>query len=302
MSTCFIQPKIIFITLFVFVLLFSCTPEKKSEHELEVVKFHKKRIERLKEKTSWLSLAGLFWLKEGVNTFGADHANDIVFPENKAPKKIGHFILKDGVVTAIINDDVIILSDSIAVKETVLKSDITGSPTILNFGSLSWYLIKRGEKYGIRLKDSESNLLKEFVDIDMFPVDSAFKVIADFKPYESPREIEIPTAIGTIEKSFSPGKLLFEINGTPLELEPTISGKRLFLVFADETNGNETYGAGRFLYVDKPDSTGRVIIDFNKSYNPPCVFTKFATCQLPTKENFLQIRITAGEKNFGQGH
>jgi len=136
----------------------------------------------------------------------------------------------------------------------------------------------------------------------MFPVDPAFKVNADFQPYESPREIEIPTAIGTIEKFISPGKLIFEINRITLQLEPTISGKRLFLVFADETNDEETYGAGRFLYVDKPDSTGKVIIDFNKSYNPPCVFTKFATCQLPTKENFLQIRITAGEKNFGQGH
>ena len=302
MYTDLTQPKIFFITLFTLALLFSCAPEKKSEHELEIEKFHKKRIERLKEKNNWLSLAGLFWLKDGVNTFGTDYANDIVFPENKAPKKIGRFILKDSVVTAFINEGATIFSDSISIKEKVMKSDITGTPTILNFGSLSWYLIKRGEKYGIRLKDSESKLLKEFEDIEMFPVDATFKVNADFQPYESPREIEIPTAIGTIEKSFSPGKLLFEINGTPLQLEPISSGDGLFLVFADETNGDETYGAGRFLYVDKPDSTGAVIIDFNKSYNPPCVFTKFATCPLPTKENFLQFRITAGEKNFSQGH
>jgi len=137
MYTVLTQIKKIFITLFTLSLLFSCAPGKKSEHELEIEKFHKNRIERLKEKTSWLSLAGLFWLKEGVNSFGAGLANDIVFPENKAPKKIGHFILKDSIVTAYINDDVNILSDSTAIKKKVLKSDITGFPTILNFGSLS---------------------------------------------------------------------------------------------------------------------------------------------------------------------
>ncbi|MDZ7764717.1 MAG: DUF1684 domain-containing protein [Melioribacteraceae bacterium] len=74
--------------------------------------------------------------------------------------------------------------------------------------------------------------------------------------------------------------------------------KSLFVIFADQTSGVETYGAGRFLYTDGPDSNNVVILDFNKAYNPPCVFTKYATCPLPPKENQLKVRITAGEKNY----
>jgi uncharacterized protein (DUF1684 family) len=165
-------------------------------------------------------------------------------------------------------------------------------------GSLSWYLIKRENKYGIRLKDSEAPLLKEFIDVEMFDIDSAYRIPAQFIEYKIPKEIVIPTAIGTFVKSKAFGKLKFTIKGKEFTLEPSIEDNEYFVVFGDLSNGEETYGAGRFLSIEKPDSSEKLYIDFNKAYNPPCAFTKYATCPLPRKENFLKIKILAGEKNY----
>ena len=111
----------------------------------------------------------------------------------------------------------------------------------------------------------------------------------------------IPNILGDSDEEVVTGKLVFKIENKEFRLDPIDSGDRLFLIFGDETNGESTYGAGRFLYTDKQDSTGKVIIDFNKAYNPPCVFTKYATCPLPPEQNRLEIKITAGEKLFGKG-
>ncbi len=105
-----------------------------------------------------------------------------------------------------------------------------------------------------------------------------------------------------MKKAIRRANLLFQLDNKEFSLEPTSAGQGLFVVFADLTSGEETYGAGRFLYIDGPDSNNNVILDFNKAYNPPCAFTKYATCPLPTEENKLKVRITAGEKNFGHGH
>jgi len=290
--------KKIIVFLFLVLLLFGCGKKTDSPYIKSVKEFHTKRIERLKQPNSWLTLVGLYWLKEGKNSFGSDKSNDIVFPQSTSTKFIGNFTLSDTVVTVSIKEGVEIFHNDSIVTALILQSDLSGKSTILKHGSLSWYLIKRGDRFGIRLKDSESKLLKEFDDIDMFSIDQNWRIEAEFEEYDQPKEVDIPTAIGTIEKGTAHGKLKFNIDGTQLTLEPLGKADGLFLVFGDKTNGEETYGAGRFLIVDKPDSTGKIFIDFNKAYNPPCVFTKYATCPLPAKENYLNTKITAGEKNF----
>ncbi len=152
------------------------------------------------------------------------------------------------------------------------------------------------------LRDLEAPLVKEFKGIERFPVDTAWRIEAEFKPYESPKKIFVPNILGDVEDEIISGQLVFSIENKKFTLDPINSGNRFFIIFADETNGESTYGAGRFLYTDKPDSTGTVILDFNKAYNPPCAFTKYATCPLPPEENRLGIKITAGEKNYGEGH
>ena len=182
------------------------------------------------------------------------------------------------------------------IRDILLKDDSHKDPTILKLGSLSWYIIKRGEKYGVRLKDSDHPRLKKLDKIETFTVDSQWRIEAKLDKFESPKTIDIPTVLGTIEKQMSPGILVFKINQKTYRLYPLGDEGDLFVIFGDQTNGNETYGGGRFLLVKKPDSNGLTLIDFNKAYNPPCVFSPYATCPLPPQENILPVQVTAGEK------
>ncbi|MGK9368254.1 DUF1684 domain-containing protein [Melioribacter sp. Ez-97] len=287
------------------LLLFNCSDDLKEkgspEYISQIKDWHKKRIENLKKENGWLNLAGLYWLKEGENSFGSDPSNDIVFPP-EAPAFIGYFILSDSTVNVRINDNIEVYENGIPVKEKFMRSDIEDSTTVLQYGRFKWFAIKRGNLYGIRLRDLESPLLKNFEGIDTYPVNSDWRIEAKFEPYNPPKKIKIPTIIGTVEEENSPGALVFEKDGNTYRLDAIDAGERLFIVFADKTSGVETYGAGRFLYTDKPDSGGTVIIDFNMAYNPPCAFTRYATCPLPPKQNYLKLKITAGEKNYGELH
>ena len=295
--------NILFITI---LLHYGCTekepePNGDPEYIAEVEQWHKKRIERLKTETGWLNLVGLYWLKEGDNTFGSSKENDIVFPQN-APAFIGILTLKDSTVKMVVNDGINILHKGQPVIELDLQPDVSGDPTILDIGSLRWYIIERSKGFGIRLRDLESSLVKEFTYIDRFPVQDDWNVSAVFEAYHPPKVISIPTALGDVVEEESPGAAVFKVNGETYKIDLIDTGKRYWLIFADGTSGEETYGAGRYLYTDKQDSTGNMKIDFNLAYNPPCVFTKFATCSFPPKQNFLELRITAGEKNWGKYH
>ncbi|MCH7773191.1 MAG: DUF1684 domain-containing protein [Bacteroidetes bacterium] len=293
--------------LFIIILAASgCTekePEPKGtpEYIAEIEQWHQKRIERLKKDTGWLNLVGLYWLKEGENTFGSSEKNDIKFPDN-SPQKIGTIILKDSLLTFKSADGVDVLNNDVKVTVLELKDDLTGMRTTLASGSLRWYIIKRGERYGIRLRDVESPILKEFKDIDIYPINEDWRIEATFIPYDPPKPILIPNILGTTEEDNSPGALSFTKDGRNYKLDAIESRNGFFIIFADETSGKETYGAGRFLYTDRPDSNNKVILDFNISYNPPCVFTKYATCPLPPKQNYLHLKITAGEKMWGELH
>ena len=291
------------VVTFIFV---SCTgkePQSKGtpEYIAEIDQWHQKRIKRLKDENGWLTLVGLYWLKEGENSFGSDKNNNIVFPEN-ALQNIGKIILKDSIITLKVNEGVNVINEGKLIKEIKLEEDLTGNPTLLDVGSLRWYIIKRGKKYGIRLRDTKAPLLNEFKDIEMFPINEDWKVTATFDPYIPPKVISLPTQIGTVEEEPSPGAVVFEKDGKIYRIDVIDTGKRLWLIFADETSGKETYGAGRYLYIDKADATGKTVVDFNLAYNPPCVFTKYATCSFPPKQNFLKLKITAGEKMWEEKH
>ena len=266
----------------------------------EVQEWHKSRVERLTSTDSWLSLAGLFWIKESENSFGSHESNDFIFPRGKSPDFMGKFILKADQVSVEIRDDVKVYYKEKSIKNMILKSDVEGEPTLLRFGSLSWYLIKRDGSFAVRLRDSENPNINSFQGIEIYPIDPKWKIKAEFEKYDPPREILTPTIMGTIAKQPSPGVLVFKVDGKECRLEAIgkPDSKRYFMIFADETNGKETYGAGKYVYIDSPSEDGTTIIDFNKSYNPPCAFTDYATCSFPSEENRLSVKITAGEKAY----
>ncbi len=263
--------------------------------------WHQKRIANLKKENGWLNLAGLFWLHGGENKFGTGLDNDIVFPKGTSPGVIGSFYLYNGAVTVKINPGISVTCAGKPVKEMEMNNDLSGSPDVLSLGYLRWFVIKRGKDlYGVRLRNLNASLVKDFKGIDTYPVNEDWRLTATLIPYNPPKIISVPSIIGTTEQDTVPGSLEFVLKGNTYRLDPLEEDGQLFIIFADETSGQETYGAGRFLYTSKPDSAGKVIIDFNKAYNPPCAFTKFATCPLPPKQNYLHLKVTAGEKKYGQ--
>jgi len=163
---------------------------------------------------------------------------------------------------------------------------------------LRLFVIQRGDRMGIRLRDPESQYRKGFKGIVSFPASAAYRVTARF--VAEPRKIPILNVLGQTEDSECPGYVVFRLAGKEYRLYPIIEtpgDKELFYIFRDLTAGKETYGAGRFLYSDLPKD-GKVVLDFNKAYNPPCAFTPYATCPLPPKQNHIAVRIEAGEKAY----
>lgn len=268
----------------------------------EVERWRNVRVTRLTSETGWLSVAGLYWLEPGENRFGTAPDNDLVFPAGSAPDYAGFFRLAtDGTVTIHVFPNAGVTHEGRTVNELRLTSDAEGTPELLALRDLRFFLIHRGKGPAVRLRDLNAPGRVHFGGIENYPIDAAWKFEARFVPYDSPKPVEIANIIGTTDTMMSPGYVEFERDGMTWRLDPVLEGPEeteLFFIFKDGTSGSETYPPGRFLYADPPVD-GRVILDFNRAYNPPCAFTDFATCPLPPPQNTLTLRVTAGEKRYG---
>lgn len=270
------------------------------EHELDT--WHAKRETSLKSETGWLSVAGLFWLEEGENTVGSAKDNKVIFPSGKADAHLGSFMLANGEVRFNVLPNVNIKkNDSVFTQGIIFNSATEEQSIILSHKNLRWFVIKRGTKYGIRLRDLESDARKNFTHIMRYAVDEKWKITARLELPVVKKTIPIHDVIGNTTETNFGGTLHFEINGKAYQLDATLEGEDdLFIVFADYTSGLTTYGAGRFLYAKKPKEGNVVILDFNKAYNPSCAFTDFATCPLPPDQNKLPFEVLAGELMYGK--
>lgn len=281
------------------IVLLGCGPTKPSEDYIQEIEDWKtSRLKDLKGENGYVNLAGLFWLKEGENIFGSADENDLKFPENKSPEKLGSFLLKNDSVSIITSNISGITSGGAEIGEQTLAyhDSLKNSPEF-NLGSLRWVVIKRGEKFAVRLRDLEHENLTTMDPLEFFELDPEMKVVADFEPYDPPRYVKTANVLGMVYDAEVPGLLKFELRGQKYEMEPNLDGD-LHLRFTDETTGEETYGLGRYLHADMPDENNKVIIDFNRAYNPPCAFTEHATCPIPPKANHISFKLMAGEKNF----
>jgi len=268
----------------------------------EIEAWRQERNEGLKKEDGWLTLVGLYWLKPGENRFGSDPGNPVILPKGKAPGVAGALHVEGNAVTVSVEPGVAITADGQEVKTGMpLKMDADGKPTTLELGSLRFYVIKRGDRLGVRIKDRESPLRTGFKELDTYPIQPDWRVVARFEPYKE-KKIPIANIVGQVDDVPSPGAVVFDWQGKTYRLDALEGSPEggLFLVFGDKTNGKETYGAGRFLDTDPPKD-GKVVVDFNTAYNPPCAFTAFATCPLPPPQNKLSIAVPAGEKKFAGG-
>jgi uncharacterized protein len=252
-------------------------------YQSEITEWRQKREAGLRSDGGWLTVTGLFWLHDGQNRFGTDAKNDVVLPAG--PAHAGVFELHGG---------------KVAVKMDGATRDLRpDSDDLAQVGRLRLYVIERGGRFALRMKDPESAFLRDFHGLEYFPPREDYRVIAQFVP--DPQKVPITNILGQTEPEESPGYVVFTLQGRQFRLRPVLddpSSKDLFFIFRDLTSEKETYGAGRFLDT-APPKDGKVLLDFNKAYNPPCAFTPFATCPLPPKENRLAVRIEAGEKKFG---
>lgn len=258
------------------------------------------RLEGLKAKDGWLNLAGIYWLKKGEQSFGSDPSNDIVFPE-KADAFIGTITLNDDVAHIKVKDEAELYYENERVGELDLSYNSSGKPSYITHGDLAWYIMKRHKSLAIRLRDYKNPAIEALDHIPSYAIDPDYVVEATLQPFDGPRTITVNTPFQDYTQDYQcPGELHFKIKGEKLKLLPFTSGEGYFIIISDETSALDTYGGGRFMYT-YPDSTGRIILDFNKAYNPPCAVTPFAACPMPPPENHLGVKIEAGEKTL-EGH
>ncbi|HEX6981803.1 MAG TPA: DUF1684 domain-containing protein [Balneolaceae bacterium] len=289
--------------IFIFGFMLSCNNQKTQtdkEYIAAINQWHQERVEALKQEDSWLSLAGLYRLQEGTQSIGADSSKDIIFPP-KAPANLGSITFQDSTFTLKVHPDATVTHNGSPVTKLVIQSDNQGEPTVVKHGSFLWYIIERRGSYYIRLKDTNHPNFTSFEGIERYPVSKDWRIKAEFKPFEEPKLISIPDIMGEVYQDTLFGILEFQVDGKQFTLAPLGNPQKddeFFIIFGDETNGESTYGGGRYLYTDVPDENGITFIDFNKAYNPPCVFTEFATCPLPPAQNRLPVKVTAGEKMY----
>jgi uncharacterized protein len=263
-------------------------PAAAQPPEVEWQAWRQKRAASLQREDGWLALVGLHWLSPG---------------ENRVEGLPGRWVLEGGKVRleAAAADGWTL--DGAPVTSRALADDAAEKPDRLRRGTVQLQVIERGPKVALRVWDAASPVRTGFKGLELFPYDARLRVEGVWEPFPAPREVETPSVIGIPQREKVPGRVRFTLAGKSYTLEPTQEepGSDLFFVFRDQTSRRETYGAGRFLYAAPPRG-GKVMLDFNRAYNPPCAFTPHATCPLPRPENLLATRIEAGEKRYGEGH
>lgn len=291
------------------VLLAACAehvPPPDPAYLAEVEAWRAERLERLTADDGWLTVVGLDWLEPGINRFGSDPANEIVLDAPGIPGLAGTIELSDdGTVVARAAAGAEVTVNGEPMAESVLHSDAQGEPDLVGVGRLRFFIIERAGRLAARVKDPQAAARRDFAGIDSFPVDPRYRVTATLEPYPEPREVEIPTVLGTPTTMLAPGVLHFTLLDRELSLEPYLSAPddpEYFLIFRDLTSGETTYGAGRFLSAPAADAEGRTTLDFNLAYNPPCAFTPYATCPLPPPGNSLAVAVESGEMHAGDLH
>ena len=265
-----------------------------------IAAFHARRARLIAGPEGWATHLGLWWLEPGTNRIGSDPTAKVSLPANRSPRHLGDVVVDGDSARFIPAPGVPVRSDSVSVSGPLrLRSDVEPKATLLRTGSLIIGYITRNERKAIRIRDTLHEARKQYAT-EFFPADTAWRVTARFVPRPTPDSMSIVDVYGIETRMSWPGELRFRLAGAEHALqvikEPNYHGDQLFVMFKDSTNGKETYGAMRYIFVAPADSLGRTVLDFNQAFTPPCAFTNYSTCALPPPGNSLPVRVTAGEK------
>jgi uncharacterized protein len=280
------------------VLALAVLPVDQASYRAQIEKWRQQHEANLKAEDGWLTVAGLFWLKDGESTMGTGRENSFALPPGSAPEKVGTFEFHGGKTVFHTAPGVEVTINGKPAATASLTPDSAGPPDVLRIGNLSMFVIQRGSRFGVRLKDKDSEARQKFSGTHWFPIAEDYRVTAKFVPYAAPKKIAVPNILGDVDQEDSPGYVEFTLKEEQFRLDPVTEGDVLFFIFKDQTSGKETYPSGRFLYAHLPQN-GEVILDFNQAVNPPCAFAPYATCPLPPAQNHLPVRVEAGELSYG---
>jgi uncharacterized protein (DUF1684 family) len=264
------------------------------EYIQSILQWRQEVDRNLRRENGWLALAGLFWLRKGTNLIGSNAESDILLPA-RAPGRLGTFAFDGDNVTLDVEADLPVEVNGNLAKSALLDADQEDVPSFITFGDIRMVVVRRSKGVGIRVWDNMRQERKLFPSRQWYPVKEEYRVPAMYIRYETPRIVKMPDILGAILDEPMQGYVSFELNGTKHELvAEELSDQRLFIQFMDLTNSRSTYPSGRYHYTDAHED-GKLFLDFNKAYNPPCAFTEYATCTFPPQENHLKVAIEAGE-------
>ena len=287
--------KFFLISIFYFILFqANVQGQTSAAYTASIKHFDSLRVKALTEQNGWLNLAGLYWLKPGDNTFGSAVNNTLVFKHKNMPASLGKFKVVGSRVSFEFNKAVTNFPSDYS-EEMVLFDLSNKTDTSIYFKQFVWSVIIREDKIGVRFRDLKNPALTAFKGNKRFAIHEKWNLPAKLLP-PNPSGLFVTNVLGQTTAQDYAGKISFEYQGKNYVLDAINEGPGdLFVVFGDATNGINTYHTGRFMYVSRPDSNGNTFIDFNKSFNPPCAYTPFATCPIPPRQNILPFKVTAGE-------
>lgn len=248
---------------------------------------------------NWATIAGLHFLEPGTHTAGAAKTNDIVLPASAASPRIGRFVLKDKNVRFEPEPGAQVRVGGRPITQGIdLADDTATEPDTLEVGGIRMVVHQSGERKSLRVWDPDGEMARGFLGFTWFPIQIDHRVTARFIPDASPRDVQVLNTFGDVDTYKTEGVVEFTLRGQTLRLRPfTTRPKRFYFVFRDQSSGQETYEAARFLYADLRDD-GTAVLDFNQAYNPPCSFNPYTTCPIPLPENRLPVKVLAGERAY----
>jgi uncharacterized protein (DUF1684 family) len=252
------------------------------EHDLAA--WRTQHVNDLLKPAGWLSLTGLEWLQPGDNSFGTAADNKIRLKGNSA----AHF----GILHLEANSVRLLpppggfppdlrVADAPAKEQLLLvEADNDRNAPHITIGTLNMYVIRREDRYALRVKDSKSPTLVGFHGLNWYDPDAKYRAKAKWIPYNPPKSVTLATLAGTTYSQPVPGGAEFVLDGKTYRLEPVLedpAATQLFFILRDTTSATTTYKACRFLYTVLPthgvDKPGELWLDFNRLENPPCAYT-----------------------------
>jgi uncharacterized protein (DUF1684 family) len=265
-----------------------------------LARWRQQREANLKADDGWLTVSGLWWLRQGDTRVGSDPSNDIVLPAH-APASVGVLTWIGHVAVLNATPGVTVTRNGRPFESGEIHSDADEHPDTLAVGDIRLILLKRGERMALRIKDNRSPARARFAGLRWYPPDETWQVHARFVTFPAPKKLTFDTIVGERETLESPGYAVFERGGKEYRLQAAREKSgALWFVFRDATSGRTTHGGARQLTVDPPIG-GEIVLDFNKAVNLPCAYIPYATCPLAPPQNRLGLAIEAGEKTYEPG-